>query len=60
MAENNPTMAIWLGKQYLGQRDKQETENKNETSIVWKEEKTYVADTNFSLEEEEKDKEKKA
>ena len=22
MAETNPTMAIWLGKQYLGQRDK--------------------------------------
>ena len=26
MAEKNPTMAIWLGKQYLGQRDKFETE----------------------------------
>jgi hypothetical protein len=24
MAETNPTMAIWLGKQYLGQADKQE------------------------------------
>lgn len=24
MAETNPTMAIWLGKQYLGQTDKQE------------------------------------
>lgn len=24
MAEKNPTMAIWLGKQYLGQTDKQE------------------------------------
>lgn len=23
-AETNPTMAIWLGKQYLGQTDKQE------------------------------------
>lgn len=23
-AKNNPTMAIWLGKQYLGQADKQE------------------------------------
>ena len=21
MAETNPTMAIWLGKQYLGQKD---------------------------------------
>lgn len=24
MAETNPTMAIWLGKQYLGQTDRQE------------------------------------
>ena len=24
MSETNPTMAIWLGKQYLGQTDKQE------------------------------------
>ena len=24
MAETNPTMAIWLGKQWLGQTDKQE------------------------------------
>lgn len=24
MAEHNPSMAIWLGKQYLGQTDKQE------------------------------------
>lgn len=24
MAETNPTMAIWLGKQYLGQSDKRE------------------------------------
>lgn len=29
MAEKNPAMAIWLGKQYLGQRDKFETENTN-------------------------------
>ena len=25
MAQTNPTMAIWLGKQYLGQRDKVQT-----------------------------------
>lgn len=25
MAEHNATMAIWLGKQYLGQSDKQES-----------------------------------
>ena len=24
MAQNNPTMAIWLGKQYLGQREAQD------------------------------------
>lgn len=28
-AEKNPTMAIWLGKQYLGQKDKQEIESTN-------------------------------
>ena len=27
LAEKNPTMAIWLGKQYLGQKDRLETEN---------------------------------
>lgn len=32
MAETNPAMAIWLGKQYLGQADKQET--KQETTII--------------------------
>ena len=26
IAENNPTMAIWLGKQYIGQRDLQEVD----------------------------------
>lgn len=29
-AEKNPTMAIWLGKQYLGQKDKPEEENTTE------------------------------
>ena len=29
MAGNNPTMAIWLGKQYLGQTDKSVVENHN-------------------------------
>lgn len=27
MSETNPTMAIWLGKQFLGQTDKQEVKN---------------------------------
>lgn len=30
LAEKNPTMAIWLGKQYLGQRDIQDVR----TSVV--------------------------
>ena len=29
----NPTMLIWLGKQWLGQSEKQEVESKNDTSI---------------------------
>ncbi len=28
LAEKNPTMALWLGKQYLGQRDNIEVESK--------------------------------
>ena len=31
LAEKNPTMAIWLGKQYLGQKDKTEIEENKET-----------------------------
>lgn len=27
MAKKNPTMSIWLGKQYLGQQDKQAHEH---------------------------------
>ena len=27
LAETNPTMAIWLGKQYLGQTDEEKTED---------------------------------
>lgn len=35
LAEHNPSMAIWLGKQYLGQRDSVETvENKENIQIV--------------------------
>lgn len=34
-AKHNPSMAIWLGKQYLGQRDSVETvENKENIQIV--------------------------
>ena len=42
LAERNPAMAIWLGKQYLEQKDKQEVDSKVENSIVFKEEKTYI------------------
>ena len=33
---NNPTMAIWLGKQLLGQRDKHDiiTEDKKESKLT--------------------------
>lgn len=34
MAESNPTMAIWLGKQYLGQADKQEINQTAQVEIV--------------------------
>lgn len=30
LAKTNPTMGIWLGKQYLGQKDKQEEESQAE------------------------------
>jgi IS30 family transposase len=33
MANENPTMAIWLGKQYLGQRDKNEITMPDEINI---------------------------
>ena len=33
MAKKNPTMAIWLGKQYLGQTDKQELKAENKITI---------------------------
>ncbi len=37
LAEKNPTMAIWLGKQYLKQRDNIEVEHdaKNGVTISW-------------------------
>lgn len=33
MSDSNPTMAIWLGKQYLGQTDKRETVNTSTVSV---------------------------
>lgn len=33
MSDTNPTMAIWLGKQYLGQSDKRETTNTSTISL---------------------------
>ena len=34
LAEKNPTMAIWLGKQYLGQRDNVEVEHTANNGIL--------------------------
>ena len=34
LAEKNPTMAIWLGKQYLGQRDNVEVEHNVQNGIL--------------------------
>lgn len=34
IAETNPTMAIWLGKQYLGQTDKVETVTDTSVTFV--------------------------
>lgn len=34
--EGNPTMLVWLGKQYLGQKDKQEITGKDGSSLVIK------------------------
>jgi hypothetical protein len=34
MAETNPTMAIWLGKQYLGQTDKLENDTTLKTPQI--------------------------
>ena len=34
LAEKNATMAIWLGKQYLGQRDKYEVETNDNDAVL--------------------------
>ena len=33
MTESNPTMAIWLGKQWLGQTDKNDGDNKPHVTV---------------------------
>ena len=33
LSETNPTMAIWLGKQYLGQTDKQDIRMENKVEL---------------------------
>ena len=33
-AKNNPTMAIWLGKQYLGQKDQVEAVIEDKIQVV--------------------------
>lgn len=44
MAGKNPTMAIWLGKQYLGQTDKQEVAVSKIDDDTIKEMEKYFAD----------------
>lgn len=34
MEEGNATMGIWLGKQYLGQRDKQDIEHHGNVGVI--------------------------
>lgn len=43
MAEHNATMAIWLGKQYLGQTDKQEVAVAVQNDDALKEMEQYFA-----------------
>lgn len=43
LAETNPTMAIWLGKQYLGQTDKQEVTMAVQDDETVKEMSAYFA-----------------
>lgn len=43
MAETNPTMAIWLGKQYLGQSDKNELRVSKSDDDTIKEMESYFA-----------------
>lgn len=41
-AEKNPTMAIWLGKQYLGQSDK--VEQQTDTRVIFVDDMDYEDD----------------
>lgn len=43
MAETNPTMAIWLGKQFLGQAEKQEVAVQIQDDETIKEMEAYLA-----------------
>ena len=46
VAVNNgdKTMLIWLGKQWLGQQDKQATENKSDINITWGDNSSITGD----------------
>lgn len=35
LAEKSASMAIWLGKQYLGQTDEPEPEDRNDDPLLW-------------------------
>lgn len=51
MAETNPTMAIWLGKQYLGQTDKQEVSVAVQDDETIKEMEQYFKDKRLGEED---------
>ena len=46
LAEHNASMAIWLGKQYLGQKDQQEISVSNNIDDTVKEMNEYFKGTN--------------
>lgn len=50
MAETNPTMAIWLGKQWLGQTDKKEVSVSNNADETIREMDAYFEEQRASAE----------
>lgn len=48
MAEHNTSMAIWLGKQYLGQRDQQDIQVSRSDDEIVKEMEKYFDDKRAS------------
>lgn len=59
MADNNPTMAIWLGKQYLGQTDKQEVAVTTQDDDTIKEMEQFFLDRKAESKTEKKNEDEK-